>query len=263
MNAKATHLPYRMKDLSERTGLPRQVIHFYIQQRLVPEGEKTGRNMAWYGEEHLARIKLVRQLQHERFLPLRAIRAVLGETKDPFTAEQRSMLLEVKDSLGDAVAPPAAGYVDAKELLARTGVHEKELRQMIALGVVAGIEDAGGGDGKARKSGKTGKTGKSGKTTKLRIAADDAWIVETWGEVRRAGFSAALGFSPKDLAVIEEKLGELFDWETATLADRLQTLDPTRVGAMIQKALPLINTFLVRAHERKVRTFFAQLGGHS
>jgi DNA-binding transcriptional MerR regulator len=244
---RPARLPYRMKDLTERTGLPRQVIHFYIQQGLVPEGEKTGRNMAFYGEVHVARIKLVQKLQHERFLPLRAIRAVLGETKDPFTAEQRSMLLEVKDSLGEAVAPPAAGYVDAKGVLARSGVGEKELRQMIVLGVVAGIEERGRGGKKAR----------------LRIAADDAWIVESWGEVRRAGFSAELGFSPKDLAVIEEKLGELFDWETTTLAERLQTLDPAQVGVMIQRALPLINTFLVRAHERKVRTFFAQLGGLS
>ena len=38
--------PYRMKDLCDRTGLPRQVIHFYIQQGLLPEGQKTGRNMA-------------------------------------------------------------------------------------------------------------------------------------------------------------------------------------------------------------------------
>ena len=38
--------PYRMKDLCELTGLPRQVIHFYIQQGLVPPGVKTGRNMA-------------------------------------------------------------------------------------------------------------------------------------------------------------------------------------------------------------------------
>ena len=44
---------YRMKDLCELTGLPRQVIHFYIQQGLVPEGHKTGPNMAYYGEEHL------------------------------------------------------------------------------------------------------------------------------------------------------------------------------------------------------------------
>jgi DNA-binding transcriptional MerR regulator len=244
MTARAApRLPYRMKDLSEMTGLPRQVIHFYIQQGLVPEGEKTGRNMAWYGEDHVARIKLVRQLQHERFLPLRAIRAVLGETKDPFTKEQRSMLLEVKDRLGDAVLPVAAAYVDARELLARTGVSVKELREMIALGLVAGIEE-----GKGRKQA-------------LRIASDDAWLVELWGEVRRAGFSKARGFSPKDLAVIEEKLGELFDWETRTLTARLNALDPAEVGVMIQKAIPLLNTLLTRSHERKIRTFFAQLGG--
>ena len=35
---------YRMKDLCEATGLPRQAIHFYIQQGLLPAGRKTGRN---------------------------------------------------------------------------------------------------------------------------------------------------------------------------------------------------------------------------
>ncbi len=76
--------PYRMKDLCERTGLLRQVIHFYIQQGLVPEGHKTGRNMAYYGEEHVERILLVRRLQHERFLPLRAIKALLNEQDEAF-----------------------------------------------------------------------------------------------------------------------------------------------------------------------------------
>ncbi len=260
MTARAAPLRYRMKDLSEQTGLPRQVIHFYIQQGLVPEGEKTGRNMAWYGEAHVARIKLVRQLQHERFLPLRAIRAVVGETEDPFTAQQRSMLLEVKDRIGDALAPSASpAWIDAKAVLARAGVTEKELREMIALGLVAGIEDAraGGKRAGARKAGKVGKAGR------LRIAADDAWLVETWGEFRRAGFSASLGFTPADLVVVEEKLGELFDWETKTLAARLESLEPAKIGAMVQKALPILSSLLVRAHERKIRTFFAQLGGHS
>ena len=246
----AARMPYRMKDLSEMTGLPRQAIHFYIQQGLVPEGKKTGRNMAWYGDVHVARIKLVKQLQNERFLPLRAIRAVLGETKDPFTPEQRTMLLEVKERLGDAIPPPATRYVDAAGVLARTGIREKELRQMMELGLVACIEDAP----VAATGGKRG-------AKRLRIAKDDVWMVETWGEVRKAGFSAKLGFSPKDLLVIEETLGKLFDWETETLTSRLSGLSPAEVGLMVQKALPLLNSFLVRAHERKVRTFFAQLGG--
>ena len=241
----AARLPYRMKDLSEKTGLPRQVIHFYIQQGLVPEGKKTGRNMAWYGEEHLARIRIVRQLQHERFLPLKAIRAVLGETKDPFTPEQRTMLLEVKERLTGAMEPVTDRYVDAREVLARTGVTERDLREMIDCGLVAGIESPAGGR----------------KKKQLRIAGDDAWIVEAWGEVRATGFSRALGFTPKDLVVIEEALDKLFAWETETLTQRLAGLPPEQIGLMIQKALPLLDSFLVRAHERKVRTFFAQLGG--
>ena len=98
--------PYRMKDLSELTGLPRQVIHFYIQQGLVPEGHKTGRNMAYYSDEHVERIRLVRQLQEERFLPLKAIRAALRGEDDHFTPAQRTLLLEVKERLAGTVAAP-------------------------------------------------------------------------------------------------------------------------------------------------------------
>jgi len=94
--------PYKMKDLCERTGLPRQVIHFYIQQGLVPEGKKTGRNMAYYGEAHVERILLVRRLQHERFLPLKAIRAILEERDEVFSPAQRGFVDEVKARLSGA-----------------------------------------------------------------------------------------------------------------------------------------------------------------
>ena len=75
----ALEWPYKMKDLCERTGLGRQAIHFYIQRGLLPPGHKTGHNMAYYSEVHLERIQLIRKLQHERFLPLDAIKAILDE----------------------------------------------------------------------------------------------------------------------------------------------------------------------------------------
>src|SRR4051812_29405876 len=91
--------PFKMKDLCARTGLPRQAVHFYIQQGLVPEGHKTGRNMAYYGPEHVERLLLVRRLQHERFLPLKAIRALLDERDDAFSPAQRRLLEDVKQHL--------------------------------------------------------------------------------------------------------------------------------------------------------------------
>jgi DNA-binding transcriptional MerR regulator len=233
-------LPYRMKDLSKLTGLPRQVIHFYIQQGLVPEGRKTGRNMAWYGDEHVARIRLVRRLQNERFLPLKAIRAVVGEAEHPFTPEQTRLLVELKEHVAGILGKAAAGYVDAREVLARTGVTESDLRQMIALGLVAAIEPP--------------------KRGALRIASDDVWILESWGELRALGFSRELGYTPEDMAVIEDAIQRIFDYEQATMTSRMEKVPPERLGVMLERALPILNTYLVRSHERKVRMFFAQVG---
>ena len=67
----------RMKDLCDATGLGRQAIHFYIREGLLSEGKKTGRNMAYYTEAHIERLRLIRRLQDEQFLgSLVAVRRV-------------------------------------------------------------------------------------------------------------------------------------------------------------------------------------------
>jgi DNA-binding transcriptional MerR regulator len=93
-----------MRDLCQATGLERQTIHFYIQEGLLPEGKKTGRNMAYYGEDHLERLRLIKKLQEERFLPLRAIRAVLGGKSGGFSKEQRKLLADVKTAAARCAA---------------------------------------------------------------------------------------------------------------------------------------------------------------
>ncbi len=233
--------PYRMKDLSSLTGLPRQAIHFYIQQGLVPEGHKTGRNMAYYGEEHVARIKLVRELQHDRFLPLKAIRAVIDERDDAFSPAQRRLLVDVKERLGKHVAPrsdDARETVDAKELAARVGLEKKDLDEMIAIGLFAASPGPRG---------------------RLRIARDDAWIVELFGEVRAAGFTRKLGFPASIMTIYEDAMTQLFDRETALLTSKLSHLPADRVASMTAKVLPIISTFLARYHDTKVRHFFAAM----
>lgn len=232
--------PYRMKDLCEKTGLPRQVIHFYIQQGLVPEGHKTGRNMAYYGEAHLERLLLVRKLQHERFLPLKAIRAVLEERDEVFSPAQRALLRDVKVHLsGSAVAPERPRErVAVGPLLERYGVTTEDFAKLVELGFLGVADDAEG---------------------RAVIAADDAWMLETFGELRALGFSEALGFSAADLAVLEEPLSLLFQREAALLSERIAHLSPEQVARMVEKSLPLINTFLVKYHEAKIRNFFAAL----
>jgi DNA-binding transcriptional MerR regulator len=236
--------PYRMKDLCERTGLPRQVIHFYIQQGLVPEGHKTGRNMAYYGEEHLARILLVRKLQHERFLPLRAIKALLDERDEAFSPAQRRFVHEVKSrlsaTLGARSDRPAT--VDAGELIGKLGLARKDLEDMVELGLIAAAEEHGP-DGRAR----------------LVVARDDVWILETYAELRAIGFHESVGFSARDILVYEEAMSALFAREKKLLAERLSSLSPEQAATMVERAMPIINAFLSRYHDALARNFLATL----
>ena len=234
--------PYRMKDLCELTGLPRQVIHFYIQQGLVPPGVKTGRNMAYYTPRHVERLQLVRQLQHERFLPLKAIKALLDGQAEAFTPSQRVMLLGVRERLEHTLAreegrAPGEQTVDVAALLARTGVPREDLERAVELGFVATREVDG----------------------RLVMAGDQEWLLEVWGQLRAAGLTKELGFVVDDLAIYEEAIGSLFTREVMLVASRIRDLPADRVGEMLERALPLIHTFLTRYHAMRVRHFFQAL----
>jgi DNA-binding transcriptional MerR regulator len=229
--------PYRMKDLCEQAGLSRQVVHFYVQQGLLPEGHKTGHNMAWYGEAHLERLKLIRQLQEERFLPLKAIRAMLEERDDAFTPQQRDLIAEVRQRMGPALGAgeEAPETVDAAELLKRTGVKRAELERMVELGLLAIRQERG----------------------RTVLARDDAYMVELWGQLREAGFTEALGFKVDDLTMYAEAMAGLLALEARLLTERLAGLPPGRGAELVERALPLINTFLARYHTTQARNFLA------
>jgi DNA-binding transcriptional MerR regulator len=228
---------YRMKELCDLTGLPRQAIHFYIQEGLVPAGTKTGRNTAFYGDEHVERLKLIKKLQHEKFLPLRAIKALLDGSDGDFTADQQHFLGGVKRELDTALRPQNEGrLVDLESLGDRTGVARDEIEQMIELGFLGATK---GPDGRAM------------------VTEDDAWIVENYGRMRAAGFSRELGFGPEDLAIYAEAIEKLLVKEREMLAKRLAGIPPARAARMIERALPIVHDSLVRLHIARVRAFFS------
>ena len=229
--------PYKMRDLCVETGLDRQAIHFYIQQGLVPEGFKTGRNMAYYGPEHLDRIRLIRKLQDERFLPLKAIKAMLEGRDDTFTPEQRALLADVRPHLAAVLGDGDRQTVAAAPLLAAHGVEAAELGAIEELGLLTTMRVDG----------------------ELRVAAQDAWMIELWGSLRGAGLSRELGFEVSDLGVYEEAIDGLLAREVAMLTPRLAHLPAAEVARLVERALPLITTFLVRYHLTKVRNFFSAL----
>lgn len=231
---------YKMKDLTALTGVTRPVVHFYIQQGLLPAGEKTGRNTALYGDEHVQRIRLIRQLQEERFLPLKAIKAVLDAERDAFTPAQRSTLVEAMQRLGDSLKPAAGAptAVPVDGLIEELGLDRADLVRLDALGVLCLAKDD------------------RGRTV---VRREDVWVLQFWAELRDAGFTPELGFGTDDLTIYVEAIEQFIRYEAGWLGRIVDKVPPAKLAQMVDRGVPLIHSFLTRHHESKVRAFITTL----
>ena len=231
---------HKMKDLCEATGLPRQAIHFYIQKGLLPPGQKTGRNMAFYSDAHVERLRTIKRLQRERFLPLKAIKSLLDGSDEDFTPEQRAFLADVKTRLDGehAAGRGEAGTLSRSDMLSRTGVDAEDLDRAVELEMVGVVEDEEG---------------------ERRFAVDDLWLFEGVAALRAAGLTRARGFLIDEFAFYDESMSKLFSHEVKLISGLLSHLPPEEVARMIERVLPVIHKLLVNAHSGKVRDFFATL----
>jgi DNA-binding transcriptional MerR regulator len=106
----------KMKELAEASGVSAGTIKHYLREGLLPEPVRTSRNMAYYPPEFVERIKLIKQLQEERYLPLKLIRAVLeGERTRISAAELRKRYDVPQDVLDrlcelEVLTPTSRGF---------------------------------------------------------------------------------------------------------------------------------------------------------
>jgi AcrR family transcriptional regulator len=55
----------RISELSALAGVPTSTIHYYLKEGLLPKPLKSGKTMAYYGDEHLKRLQLIIRLRQE------------------------------------------------------------------------------------------------------------------------------------------------------------------------------------------------------
>src|SRR2546430_1347876 len=87
----------KISELAERSGVSAATVKHYLREGLLGDQEdvlRTSRNMAYYPAHFVDRVRLIKRLQEERFMPLRVIRQILGS--DPDRAVR---LIELEDRI--------------------------------------------------------------------------------------------------------------------------------------------------------------------
>src|SRR5207248_9170671 len=122
----------KMKELAEASGVSAGTIKHYLREGLLPEPVKTSRNMAYYPPEFIERIRLIKQLQEERFMPRRVIKSMLDAAP-----ERAKALVELEDRiLEHALKGEERSRVPATEVRKRYEIPQEVLDRLAELDVL-------------------------------------------------------------------------------------------------------------------------------
>ena len=185
----------KMSELAERSEVSPATIKHYLREGLLGEGGeivRTSRNMAWYPPEFVERLRLIKRLQEQRFMPLAAIRRVLAE-EDP---ERLERLVELEDRIIErAVRARETDRITRAEVERRYAVPGVVLDRLEEIGVLT--------------------------PTSRGYDADDVQIIAAISRFRSGGYDEQLGFTVYDTLRYREALGPLVEEEVRVLLDRL------------------------------------------
>ena len=125
----------KMSELAERSGVSAGTIKHYLREGLLGSGDevvRTSRNMAWYPPEYVERIRLIKRLQEERFMPLKVIAQVMAD--DP---ERAAALIELEDRILErAISAQETDRLTRAEVGARYDVPDPVLDRLAEIGVL-------------------------------------------------------------------------------------------------------------------------------
>jgi DNA-binding transcriptional MerR regulator len=210
----------RMGELARASGVSAATIKHYLREGLLPEPVKTSRNMAYYPADFVERIRMIKQLQEERYMPLRVIKDLLDE--DPNRARA---LIELGDRLLEHALAGESERVTAAEVRRRYDMPKDVLDRLAELEVLT--------------------------PDKKGYSPSDVRIIEAISRFRAGGYEERIGFTVYDTLRYKESMGDLVRQEVDVLMERLAgEMDPDEAMALIEAGTQPLNDLLAAMHTK-------------
>jgi DNA-binding transcriptional MerR regulator len=211
----------KMSQLAEASGVSAGTIKHYLREGLLPEPVRTSRNMAYYPPDFVERIRLIKQLQEERFMPLRLIKRVLDEDPDRTRA-----LVELEDRIIERAQIGEEGKrVSRAELERRYDVPRAVIDRLAELGVLT--------------------------PSSRGYSSNDAKIVEAISRFRAGGYDERIGFTVYDTLRYKSALEGLVKEEVDVLLGRLTSeMDPQQAVDMVEAGAEPLHDLISALHSK-------------
>ena len=135
----------RISEIAKAAGVSLPTIHYYTREGLLFPSLKTAHNMAYYSPDCVEDIRLIKEFQSKRFLPLSVIKLILQAKRDGQDVKHVS---EMESVLGDIFQPMPDETqfvsISLAELISVSGLSETDVNELIAMGVIIASETENG-----------------------------------------------------------------------------------------------------------------------
>ena len=209
----------KISELADQSGVSSGTIKHYLREGLLPEPVKTSRNMSYYPPEFVERIRLIKQLQEERFMPLKLIKSMLDD--EP---ERARKLVELEDRIIDHALKGEQARVSAAEVRRRYEVPQEVLDRLAELEILT--------------------------PNSRGYSPRDVQIIEAISRFRAGGYDERIGFTVYDTLRYKSALEVLVKEEVEVLMERLAEDDPDRAVAMIEAGAEPLRDLIAALHSK-------------
>jgi DNA-binding transcriptional MerR regulator len=224
MSTSAANGMLKMSELAERSGVSAATIKHYLREGLLGDDDevvRTSRNMAYYPVDFVDRVRLIKRLQEERFMPLRVIRELIE--RDPDRAVR---MIELEDRILElAIEARESGRISRAKVRETYEVPQNVLARLEELGVLT--------------------------PTARGYDADDVAIIEAISRFRAGGYEEEIGFTVYDTLRYREALEPLVEEEVRVLLDRLAgKVDTERAVSIISSGAEPLRELIGAMHSK-------------
>ena len=126
----------RMKELVEKTGVPKSTILHYLNQGLLPEPQKTSPNMAYYDPACIDRIQYIQHLQRRHRLSLSEIKQMLAQKGQNLDF---SIFNELDTIIFGRIQDRR--LLNASDFCAITGLSQKQLKDLLEAKLLLPLQE--------------------------------------------------------------------------------------------------------------------------
>ncbi|SHJ33035.1 DNA-binding transcriptional regulator, MerR family [Desulfatibacillum alkenivorans DSM 16219] len=226
----------KISELAKAAGAPKETIHFYIREGLLPKPRKKARNVAEYDDSYIERIKYIKELQDKHFLPLSEIKKIVKRWNKGSPVQ--GAVLQLQSEYFSAVERLLPGEIKGEENFRKaTGLSENWLVRMEEWGVI------------------TPETIDGEKV----YSQDDVSLGKVICDMDRVGLGPKDGFEPGALREYKEDFKVLTSRGNKYFFDALwEKVDDESFHARAQQGMEIMSIFYYHLYRKLAKQTFAE-----